>query len=103
MFSGVGFMDKVSGTKIFGKSNESLVRLAKAFAGKKRHMSCVRIRIRDVGKGNLSKQRYPYVTITGLGEKHDERWGGMSLELCYYNLSVPRSTLAEYTSATTVT
>jgi hypothetical protein len=35
MFSGVGFMDKVSGTKIFGNSNESLVRLAKAFAGKK--------------------------------------------------------------------
>ena len=34
MFSGVGFMDKVSGTKIFGDSNESLVRLAKAFAAK---------------------------------------------------------------------
>jgi hypothetical protein len=54
-------------------------------------MSCVRIRIRDVGKGNLSKQRYPYVTITGLGEKCDKCWGGMSLELCYYNLLFHKS------------
>jgi hypothetical protein len=62
---GLGFMGKVFWDQIFGKSDESLVRLAKAFAGKS-HASCVRIRIRDVGKGSLSKRRYPYVTIIGL-------------------------------------
>jgi hypothetical protein len=65
---GQGFWDQI----FFGKSDESLVRLAKAFCQEKGHVSCVRIQIRDVGKGSLSKRRYPYVTIIGLGEKHDE-------------------------------
>ena len=65
MLGVLGFIGKVFWDQIFGKSDESLVRLAKAFAGKS-HASCVRIRIRDVGKGSLSKRRYPYVTIIGL-------------------------------------
>ena len=71
----VGGLDSCTrflGPNFFGKSDESLVRLAKAFCQEKGHVSCVRIRIRDVGKGSLSKRRYPYVTIIGLGEKHDE-------------------------------